>query len=139
MSVQDVLARWGTYRSVPGVMYLSINDSPELADMIANIGPFPVKDPGQWGVWLNASAFLDSLQDAVQVTDAALRQENSFIAATNGIAATVRLPAPTAVQVRNVVNQLDVVNKRIQQDQRFATALAIGVTLAGQVDTQLRK
>lgn len=139
MSVENVLAKWGTYASVTKVMFTSINDPQRLANAIPVIGPFPADRPADWGDWLNAFSFLGALDDAVQVTDAALRQENAFIAATNAIAAAVRLPAPTQTEINDLLSQLRVVNGRIKQDQRFAAAVAIGVALAGQIQGQLDK
>jgi hypothetical protein len=137
--VQDVLAQWPMYKSVTGVMFLSINKAPQLANVVANIGTFPADQPAEWGTWLEAANFLGQLENAVQVTDAALRQENGFIVATNKIAAAVKLPAPTKIEIDGLVHQLLVVNDRIKQDQRFAAALAVGVALAGQIEGQLKK
>ena len=139
MSVQDVLANWATYGSVTKVLFTQINETQRLADVIANIGPFPAKQPARWRNWLDAASFLGDLENAVQVTDIALRQMNTFIAATNGIAAAVRLPAPTNAQIQGLVQELSVVNAAIKQDQRFAAALAIGEALAGQIQGQLAK
>jgi hypothetical protein len=139
MSVHDVLVDWATYGSVTKVLFMQINEPHRLADVIANIGPFPANNPARWRNWLDASSFLLDLENAVQVTDAALRQENAFIAATNQIAATVRLPAPTNAQIQGMVEKLRVVNDGIRQDQRFAAALDIGVALAGQIQGQLAK
>ena len=138
MSVQDVRTNWSTYGSVAKLMFTSINDPESMANATPVIGPFPADRPTRWGIWLNAFAGLGALEDAVRVTDAALRQENDFIVATNRIAAAVRLPAPTATQIQDLVAQLEVVNDRIKQDQRFAAALAVGVALAGRVETQLK-
>ena len=138
MSLNDVLTNWSMYEAVTRAMFTSINDPVRMAGIVANIGRFPAKQPAKWGTWLSAAAMLHALDEAVQVTDAALRQENAFIVATNEIAAAVTLPAPTQGQVADLVTQLNVVNNRIKQDQRFAAALGIGMALAGQIEQRLK-
>jgi hypothetical protein len=134
MGLQDVRQRWGTYTSLVQAMFTGINDPQKLGNASAVIGEFPAANPREWGDWVNAYGFLASLDNAVSVTDVALRQENAFIVAANELAAKVKLPAPTRVDVTSVVEQLGVVNKRIRQDQRFHAALAIGLAVAGEVE-----
>jgi hypothetical protein len=138
MGVQDVRRRWGTYRSLLATMFTGINDPQKLANAIAVVGPLPAAAQ-DWGDWVNACSFLIELDTTLAVTDAALRRENDFIAAANSVAAKVTVRAPTALEVDGLLVQLNVVNKRIQQDQRFAAALAIGVAVAGQVREQLAR
>jgi hypothetical protein len=139
MSIDHVLAQWSTYQLLIKAFYTGINDSQTLEDAIANIGPFPTADPGKWNIWINALDGLNILADAVEVTDAALQAEVDFIAATNSIAASVKLSAPSRPEVTNLIAQLNVVNRAIQSDQRFHIALQIGKALTNNISSNLKK
>jgi hypothetical protein len=139
MSINDVLTQWPTYQLMVEAVYTGINDPQILEDAIANIGPFPHLDPGEWNNWMTELDGLGTLQSAVEVTDAALQAEVSFIAATNAIAATIKLPAPSKPEVSNLITQLKVVNQSIQRDERFAAALQIGKALTNNISSNLKK
>ena len=139
MSIDHVLARWSTYQLMIKAVYAGVNDPQTLEDAIANIGPFPQSDPGGWNIWLTALDGLNILAGAVEVTDAALQAEANFIAATNSIAASVKLSAPSQPEVTNLIAQLNVVNKAIQSDQRFHAALQIGKALTNNISSNLKK
>jgi hypothetical protein len=138
MSIEDVRSRWNQFRLETLVMFTGINKPDQLADVEANIGPFPSRI-SERNNWLHAASFLMELERTVEVTDAALRQENQFIAASNEIAAKVTLPAPKASDVKSLLQSLEIVNTRIQQDQRFAAALRVGLALADEIDSRLKK
>ncbi len=139
MSIDDVLAQWPTYQLMIKAIYTGINDPQTLEDAIANIGPFPKADPGEWNNWLTELDGLRTLEDAIQVTDAALEAEVSFISATNSIAAAIRLPAPSQPDVTNLITQLNVINTAIQSDQRFVAALQFGKALINNISRNLKK
>jgi hypothetical protein len=139
MSVEDVRSDWNTYRLLTKAMFAGINSPRQLEDAMRVIGDFPETRPSEWGEWLRACAFLDALNKAIEVTDVALRSENAFVVAANDVAAKVEVPAPTPEDVAALVTQLGVVNRRIQQDQRFAAALKIGGALADEIGKALKK
>jgi hypothetical protein len=139
MSISDLLAQWPTYQTLTKAMYLGINFPGDLKNVIDNIGPFPENDPSAWNTWASAYDALGALNDAVQVTDATLQGFADAVAATNKIAATVVLAAPSQQQVADLVNQMNVVNKAIQSDHRFSAALKIGKALAGTINANLKK
>jgi hypothetical protein len=139
MSLSDVQNDWSKYRRLVEAMYTGINTPQLMKRAIANIGPFPEDDPGEWDYWLGAYEAIVALDSAVQVTDAALAQEVQFVAATNATAALVVLPAPNHQQVTNLINQLQVINNFIKNDQRFHAALEIGTKLAAAIGTMLSK
>jgi hypothetical protein len=139
MSINNVLAQWSTYQLMIKAVLTGINDPQTLDDAIADIGPFPQSDPGEWNNWMTELDGLGTLQDAVQVTDAALQAEVNFIAATNSVAAAIKLPAPSQPEVSSLLGQLNVVNKAIQSDERFAAALQIGKALTSNISSNLKK
>ena len=139
MSLTDVQTQWPTYQLMIKALYTGINNPQALKDAVANIGPFPEADPGAWYNWMTAFKGLGTLNNAVQVTDAALQTVANFVAATNLIAAAVSLPPPSQPQVSNLITQLNVVNQAIQNDQRFAAALQIGKALTGNISGNLKK
>jgi hypothetical protein len=138
MSIEDVRSRWGSFQLQTLIMFTGINDPQQLATAQGSIGPFP-DQLSRRNNWLHAAAFLMQLERAVQITDTTLRQENTFVAATNEVAAKVQLPAPKTSDINTLVDNLDVVNQRIQQDQRFSAAVRIGLALADEIDTRLKK
>jgi hypothetical protein len=139
MSIDHVLAQWSTYQLMIKAVYTGVNDPQTLEDAIASIGPFPQSDPGEWNTWLTALDGSNILAGAVEVTDAALQAEANFIAATNSIAASVKLSAPSQPEVTNLIAQLNVINRAIQSDQRFHAALQIGKALANNMSSNLKK
>jgi hypothetical protein len=138
MSIEDVRSRWNRYRLEATVLYTGINRPNLLDDVEANIGPFP-EHLTKRSEWLHACSFLIALNQAIEVTDGALQRENDFVSATNEIASKVRLPAPAKSDVDSLLRQLHIVNRRIQQDDRWEAALRIGTALADEVGKQLRK
>jgi hypothetical protein len=139
MSLTDVETQWPTYQLMIKALYTGINNPPALKDAAANIGLFPEADPGAWYNWMTAFRGLGTLNDAVQITDVTLQAMANFVAATNLIAATVTLPAPSQPQVSSLITQLKVVNQAIQTDERFAAALKIGKALTGNISSNLKK
>ena len=136
MSIEDVRSHWNRFRLQTLVMFTGINRPGRLEDVEANIGPFP-KRLSDRNDWLHACSFLMELERTVEVTDAALRQENGFVAATNEIAAKITLPAPQVSDVNSLLENLKIVNRRIQQDQRFAAAVRVGLALADEIDKRV--
>ncbi len=138
MSLNDVLNRWPTYQGLVKTVFSLIDDPSRMSTAVANFGPFP-SDPSEWDSWLSAYQGLAALEDAVKVTDAALQRMADFVAATNSIAAAVTLAAPGNQEIADLITQLNVVNKAIQQDQRFHAALKIAKVLASNISSTLKK
>jgi hypothetical protein len=136
--INDVLQQWPLYRLLLKAMYVGINSPNIMATVVSNIGPLP-DDPDGWDDWLHAFAFIKALNNAIQVTDATLKNEEEFVVATNVAASIVALPAPTAIQVSTLINQLQVVNGFIQDDERFHYALQISKAVAADIGTNLGK
>ncbi len=139
MSINDVQNKWPTYQLLVKTMYMGINDPQLLKTAVANFGPFPDNDPDEWDIWLKACEGLGALDTAVQVTDAALKQEIKFVSATNAIAAAIKLAAPSQGDIKKLIDQLQVINDSIKKDQRFAEALKIGKAVAANMSTVLKK
>jgi len=93
---------------------------------------FPKKQ-GEWNNWALGVAALISLADALEVTDQALRQAAELLAATHALAAAVKVDAPKADTVKDFINQLEIVNEKIKQDERFHAAIEIGLALSDAV------
>ncbi len=138
MSRNDVLNRWPTYQGLIKTVFSLIDDPSRMSTAVANFGPFP-SDPSEWDSWLSAYKALGALEDAVTVTDAALQKMADFVAATNSIAAAVKLAAPSNQEIGNLIAQLNVVNQAIQQDERFHAALKIAKALASNISSTLKK
>ena len=140
MAIDDVIDQWSTtYRRLIKAMFTNINGSVVLDGPASPVEPFPATRPDDWGEWLQSLAFFVGLNIDVQVTDAAFSSAADFMTAANNVAATVQLPAPTHVQVTDLLSQLDVVNRAIREDGRFHTALQIGAALADEIDKKLQK
>lgn len=138
MSRNDVLNRWPTYQGLIKTVFSLINDPSLMSTAVANFGPFP-SDPSAWDRWLSAYEGLAALEDAVKVTDAALQKMADFVAATNSIAAAVKLAAPGNQEIGSLIAQLNIVNEAIQQDQRFHAALTIAKVLVSNISSTLKK
>jgi hypothetical protein len=138
MSIEDVRVHWNQFRVQTLVIFTGINRPDQLEDVEANIGRFPnrLRDRNEW---LHACLFIMNLERTVQVTDAALRQENAFVATSNEIAAKITLPAPQVSDINSLLDTLNIVNRRIQQDQRFAAAVRVGLALADEIGERLKK
>ncbi len=138
MSINDVQDEWPMCQLLMNAMYVGIN-TPDVMDMaVAHIGSLP-PDPEEWDDWLHGLALYVALHNAVQVTDAALLQEQKFIVATNIAASLITVSAPSEQQVSALLSQMQVINSFIQNDQRFHEALKIGKALAAGMGTMLSK
>jgi hypothetical protein len=82
---------------------------------------------------------LGTLNDAVNVTDAALQKMANFVATTNLIAATVKLPAPKQQEITDLIGQLNIISAAIQHDHRFDAVLGVAKALTNNMSTTLKK
>lgn len=138
MSIGDVQDEWPMCKLLVSAMCVGFN-TPDVMDMaVAHIGSIPA-DPTDWDDWLHALALYVALNNAVAVTDAALKHETKFLVATSIAASLVAVNRPTDQQVGALLSQLQVINGFIKNDQRFEEALKIGTALAGGIGTMLSK
>jgi hypothetical protein len=129
MSMRHVQERWNLYRLLVKIMYASINDKIVLNSPASPVRDFPANRT-QWSDWALAVAALVSLADALEVTDQALSQAADLLAATHALAASIKVDVPKADVVRELIDNLELVNEEIKQDQRFHAALEIGLALS---------
>lgn len=135
MSLGDVQANWDLYRKLVRVMQANFEGRIVLDGPGSPVGPLPAS-PAAWSQW--ATAAMDSIDIARQAgdMDEARRQFVAAIIDSELKPAAVVVSPPAAVEVQMVVDQLRALNVRIREDRRFHAALAIGVALAGEIETR---
>lgn len=132
MSLDHVQQRWRLYRLLVKIMFANINGKVELNTPASPVPPFP-KKASDWGGWALGVSFLVDIARERAITDQALLQAAGMLAAARDLASAIEVHRPTRQTVDSLLEKLEIVNDRVQQDNRFHAALEIGMAVAAEV------
>ena len=133
MSLTDVKNDWSLYQDLRKIMTTVLNGEIVLNSPASPVSPFPKNDKSQWRMWARAVKGVIALEDNLAIIDAALQQNAILLAAHHRVAAAVSVGSPQKSDVKDFLDNLELVNKEVQKDQRFHAALDIGEALAGAI------
>jgi hypothetical protein len=114
-------------------MTAALNGEIVLNSPASPVSPFPKSDKNQWRKWARAVKSVIALEENLEITDAALQQNIALLYAHHRAASAVSVGSPQESDVKDFVDNLELVNKEVQKDQRFHAALDIGEALAGAI------
>jgi len=135
MTIEAVRDDWPLYTLLVRIMFSAVNGEIDLESDASPVEPFP-KAKRQWARWAIAAAFFIDVKRTLELTQAALRSFAEAVAASERLAAAVQVPQPSAATVREVVEQLAILNEHIKKDQRFHAALEIGTAVAATIEKE---
>lgn len=132
MSTNDVKVSWSVYCLLVKIMHASINGKIVLKDPNSPVPDFP-SDPKKWTNWALGVDFILSLDETVEITDAALRNVANALAASHKIAAAISVDSPNEDTIKSLIDSLNELNEVIKSDRRFHVALEIGSAVADEI------
>ena len=133
MSLTNVKNDWSLYQDLWKIMIAALNKKIVLNSPASPVSPFPKNDKSQWRKWARAVKGVIALEENLEITDVALKQNTALLAAHHKAAAAVSVGSPQESEVKDFLDNLELVNKEVQKDQRFHAALDIGEALAGAI------
>ena len=133
MSLDHVQQRWRLYRLLVRIMFANLNGRIDLNTPASPVPPFP-KKASDWPDWALGVSFFVDLAIQRDITDHALRQAAGMLAAAHELAASIKVDGPATKTVNSVLQKLQIINDRVEQDGRFHAALEIGTALAAEVE-----
>lgn len=132
MSINNVKTSWSDYCLLVKIMHASINGKIVLNDENSPVPGFP-SNPTEWSRWIRVVNRIISLNEAVEITDEALRKVTQALTASHKIAAAVKVVSPREDTIKSLIDSLNELNGVIQSDERFHAAIAIGSAVATEI------
>ena len=123
--------RWRISRSLKRVYWAILNGKLQLAQLNR---PFPRETPAEWDDWLGAAIARIEANEEAELTDTAFKNTADMLAASEDVAAGVRVEQPSEDDLRKISEGLAKINEAVRADNGFHAALDIGVALAGEIE-----
>jgi hypothetical protein len=123
---------WRTCQAVTRVFFGALNGQINLQH--PSNRPFPRDEPAEWKVWATAVLARSHASRELALTNAAFQNMADLLAASEAVAAGVRVPEPSAADLQKISEGLAKINEAVKADETFHAALDIGVALAGEIE-----
>jgi hypothetical protein len=133
MSLATVKNEWSLFQDLWEIWTAALEEKIVLNSPDSPVRSFPKNDKRQWPEWIQEVKEVLSVRENLEVTDTALREGTDLLAAHHRAAAAVSVSVPSDDDVKKLTENLELVNKEVQKDQRFHAALDIGEALAGAI------
>src|SRR5262249_46046846 len=133
MDLSDVKNEWSLYQDLWTIMTAALNRKIVLNSPASPVRPFPKNDRSQWREWTQAVKGLIALEENLEITNVALEGNAALLEAHHKAAAAVSVDSPKEGDVKDLLDNLELVNKEVKKDQNFHAALDLGEALAGAI------